>query len=58
MVPNPVDILNIDPILNELREQIKDPEFIKSSVRKLLLENKHRVRLTVAPDKTLSVQTT
>ena len=53
---DPVDILNIDPILNELREQIKDPEFIKSKVRSLLLNNKHQVRLTMAPDKTLSTR--
>ncbi len=47
---DPVEALNIDPVLEGLRERIKDPEFIKSLVRDLLLANRHRVRLTLKPD--------
>ncbi len=51
---DPVAVLNLDPVLEELREEIKDPDFIKSLVRENLLENKHRVLLTLNPDIELS----
>lgn len=43
-------LLNIDPALERLRAQVKDPEFIPSLIRKWLLDNPHRVRLTLRPD--------
>ncbi|MFC6631896.1 insulinase family protein [Microbulbifer taiwanensis] len=49
-----VGLLNIDPILEKLREQIKDPQFIPDQVRKLLLDNQHRVRLVLSPDDMLA----
>ncbi|MCK4834145.1 MAG: insulinase family protein [Gammaproteobacteria bacterium] len=51
---DPVSLLNLDPVISSLREDIKDPEFIKGLVRELLLENQHRVRLTLRPDENLS----
>jgi len=51
---DPVALLNIDPVIESLREQIKDPEFIKQLVRDFLLDNQHRVRLTLRPDTELS----
>lgn len=51
---DPVALLNLDPVLDELRASIKDPEFIKGLARELLVENPHRVLLTVAPDTTLA----
>ncbi|MCF6236056.1 MAG: insulinase family protein [Gammaproteobacteria bacterium] len=51
---DPVGTLDLDPILKKLREQIKDPEFIKSLVQKLLIDNSHRIRLTLKPDTELS----
>ncbi len=48
-------VLDIDPILNRLRERISDPEFIKGEVRKIL-DNAHRVRLTMRPDTGLSAE--
>lgn len=51
---DPVAALNIDPVLNNLREKIKDPEFIKTLVRECLLQNQHRVRLTLKPDSQLN----
>ncbi len=52
---DPAEILNIDPIIETLRQQIQDADFIKSQVR-ALLDNPHRVRLVMAPDKSLSQQ--
>lgn len=53
---DPVDVLNIDPVLNKLRERIKDPEFIKGLAHDMLLENRHRVRLVMEPDPELSAK--
>ncbi|MGM0594576.1 MAG: insulinase family protein [Pseudomonadota bacterium] len=50
---NAVEVLDIDPILEKLHEQIKDPEFIKGLAQELL-ENPHRVRLVMKPDPKLS----
>ncbi|KPJ94979.1 MAG: peptidase M16 [Gammaproteobacteria bacterium SG8_11] len=51
---DPVTALNIDPVLNKLRQQIQDPQFVKSLVKDMLLQNRHRVRLTLKPDPQLS----
>ena len=51
---DPVAVLNLDPVLEKLREDIKDPGFIKSLVQNLLINNQHRVRLTMKPDTGLS----
>ncbi len=53
---DPVALLNIDPVLEELRSAIRDPEFIKNLARELLLDNPHRVRLTLRPDGGLAAE--
>ncbi len=53
---DPASALDIDPVLDEIREEIRDPEFPKRLVRELLLENVHRVRLTLKPDTDLSAR--
>lgn len=53
---DPIAALNPDPILENLRQQIKDPDFIKNLVRSQLLDNPHCVRLTMRPDTTLNQQ--
>ena len=51
---DPTALLDLDPVIESLREDIKDPEFIKQLVKKYLLDNPHRVRLTLRPDTGLS----
>ena len=51
---DPSSLLNLDPVIESLRKDINDPEFIKNLVAELLLENQHRVRLTLRPDANLS----
>jgi len=51
---DPIALLNLDPVLEKLREDIKEPDFIPAMVRELLLDNPHRVRLTLRPDNQLS----
>lgn len=50
---DPVAALDIDPLLERLRQAMQDPTFIKQLARNLLLDNPHRVRLVMAPDRTL-----
>jgi presequence protease len=47
-------VLDIEETLAKLREDIKDPAYIKSLARRLLLDNTHRVRLTLVPDTELA----
>lgn len=51
---DPVEVLNLDPALTRLREAIQEPNFIPQLVRQLLLDNQHRVRLTLRPDNQLA----
>ncbi len=53
---DPVSLLNLDPVLDKLQQQITDPEFIKSLARDLLLNNPHRTRLVLKPDAQLGGQ--
>lgn len=51
---DPIKLLNIDPVLADLRMRIKDKNFVPNLVQKLLLDNPHRVRLTLKPDPELA----
>lgn len=46
--------LNLDPVIEEIRQRIDDPEYVPSLIRSLLLDNPHRITLTVKPDTQLS----
>ncbi|MCK5640188.1 MAG: insulinase family protein, partial [Gammaproteobacteria bacterium] len=50
---DPAAMLNIDPILEGLRKNIQQPSFIKGLAQQLL-DNPHRIRLTMSPDPELS----
>ena len=43
-----------DSALVRLREKCEQPDFIQNLVKRLLLENNHRVRLTMSPDSELN----
>ena len=53
---SPMDLLDLDGALENLRRDIQDPEFIKNLVRDLLLNNLHRVRLSMVADPNLGQQ--
>ncbi|MEM8594671.1 MAG: insulinase family protein, partial [Pseudomonadota bacterium] len=50
---NPIELLDIDAVLNDIRTHIVDPGYIPSLIQRWLLDNTHRVRLLVAPDSDL-----
>ena len=53
---DPAALLDLDPVLAELRTRIKDPDYIKRLARQLLRDNLHRVRLTLRPDTEISAR--
>lgn len=53
---DPIALLNLDPALEQLHEDIKDPQFIPQLAKKLLLDNPHRLTLVMKPDQQLGKQ--
>jgi len=53
---DPIELLDIDPVLETLKTEIKDPDYIPGLIREYLLDNPHRITLTVHPDSTLSTK--
>lgn len=51
---DPIALLNLEPALASLRKGIESESFIKDLARELLLENPHRVRLTLRPDEDMN----
>tara|TARA_R110001592_G_scaffold61350_2_gene186935 strand:- start:14855 stop:17791 length:2937 start_codon:yes stop_codon:yes gene_type:complete len=47
---DPVALLDLEPVIEKLREKVKDPDYFKGLVKKLLLDNSHRVTLSLKPD--------
>ncbi len=47
---NPIDIWEVDEHLVWLREQVKDEQWLPNLIKHHLLDNNHRVRLTLTPD--------
>lgn len=50
---DPVELLNLDPELEKLREKAKQSDFVSNLIEKYLLNNQHRVTLTFKPDEKL-----
>ena len=53
---DPINVLDIDPALARLREQVKEPNFIANLIHNLLLENQHNLVLTMQPDAELAAR--
>ncbi len=53
---DPVAALALDPVIEKLRQEIKNPDFIKDLVKNNLLENNHRVRVVLKPDSALNAK--
>lgn len=51
---DPVALLDLEPALERLRLQAQQPRFIQDLVRTQLLDNPHRVTLTLRPDAQLA----
>lgn len=47
---NPIDVWEVDEHLQWLREQVVDPQWLPNLIKTHLLDNQHRVRVTMTPD--------
>jgi Zn-dependent M16 (insulinase) family peptidase len=47
---DPIELLDIDPVLAQLKKDIQDPGYVPALIREYLLDNPHRITLTVSPD--------
>ncbi|MEX0605874.1 MAG: insulinase family protein [Marinobacter sp.] len=47
---DPVALLDLEPVLAEMREKIRDRGYIPELIRRNLVDNPHRVTLTLRPD--------
>jgi len=47
---NPIDVWEVDEHLQWLREQVKDAQWLPNLIKTHLLDNQHRVRITLTPD--------
>ena len=47
---NPLDVWEVDEHLLWLREQVKDKQWLPNLIKHHLLDNNHRVRVTLTPD--------
>ncbi len=51
---DPIRLMDIDPVLAELRDAVSNPDYIPDLIRSLLLSNAHRITLSLQPDATLA----
>lgn len=47
---DPMQLLNLDPVLKKLHDDIRQPGYIQQLVQEWLLDNPHRVRVVMKPD--------
>lgn len=47
---DPMPFLDVEPAFERLTERVSDPDYIKQFIQKNLLDNPHRVTLTMKPD--------
>ena len=47
---DPVELLDLEPVLEAMRDKISDPDYVPGLIRRLLIDNPHRVTLTLRPD--------
>lgn len=48
--------LDLDPVIESMREKVRDPQYIPNLIKRLLLSNAHRVTLTLSPDDALEAR--
>jgi len=53
---DPIALLDTDAALTQLRLEAQNPQFIPTLIQEWILDNPHRVRLTLMPDENLSQQ--
>ncbi|MGE8685217.1 MAG: insulinase family protein [Acinetobacter sp.] len=47
---DPVDVWDVDTAIEQVKEELKDPMWLSNLIQEYLLDNPHRVQLTLVPD--------
>ncbi|MCB1647762.1 MAG: insulinase family protein, partial [Pseudomonadales bacterium] len=47
---DPIGLLDLNHVVSKIRSEMQDPAFMGNLIRELLLDNSHRVTLTMKPD--------
>ena len=53
---DPIHVWDVDAAIEQVKEELKDPMWLSSLIQTHLLDNPHRVQMTLVPDATKSVQ--
>jgi hypothetical protein len=53
---NPITAIDFDNTLNELKAKLKKGPFLEQQIKKYLIENPHRVKIVLKPDKELEAK--
>ena len=47
---DPIDVWDVDTAIEQVKEELKDPMWLSNLIKEYLLDNQHRVQLTLVPD--------
>lgn len=53
---DPVAVWDVDQALSQIREDLQDPMWLPNLIQTYLIDNPHRVRMTLIPDQNISAQ--
>ena len=53
---DPVQVWDVDTAIEQVKEELKDPMWLSSLIQEYLLDNPHRVQMTLVPDATKSAR--
>lgn len=53
---DPVDVWDVDSAITLVKEELKDPMWLSNLIKTYLIDNPHRVQLTLVPDATKSAK--
>lgn len=55
---DPIHVWDVDSAIDQVKEELKDPMWLSNLIQTYLLDNPHRVQMTLVPDATKSAQET
>lgn len=53
---DPVHVWDVDSAIEQVKEELKDPMWLSNLIKQYLLDNPHRVQMTLVPDATKSAK--
>nr|WP_174505785.1 insulinase family protein [Acinetobacter sp. Marseille-Q1620] len=53
---DPIHVWDVDSAIEQVKEELKDPMWLSNLIQTYLLDNSHRVQMTLVPDATKSIK--